>query len=466
MTLERSKMSIPFVKKCAVVCVLLLGYQAAQALSSKSRNDYFPLYTTLEPHAYLYTRTKEQLHGRNENEDEEKLNKFSFSISPFAQNADIGKNINDKDSELGSLNAPWSMLGLLMGAIPEGKSLPGTLTTARATLFPTVAPTQQLEAETVIDRTEKFGFFEFPATYRKRGIRCELSVGLTDDLGFSVQAGASDINFTVTEFKDLTSGSSISAPDYPNVTEANVNNVLMNNLQNIANDLELNLCNFHKSAVEDIRFNLFWRHAFEINKDEKGWPQFLFIPFLSFGASIAAGKEMDPCDAFDLPFGNNGHNSIGFQAGINLDFTKTIEIGAEIGVTHFFENQFNNFPVPTSKLQSGIFPFKTSVDIDPGHNWHFGMKLNAHHFLDKLSFYFQWVILEHKNDKICLQSADCAFKPEVLECRSNWKAQVVNTALNYDISPNISLGFLWQAPVSQRNVFRSTTAMFGLNVTF
>ena len=86
--------------------------------------------------------------------------------------------------------------------------------------------------------------------------------------------------------------------------------------------------------------------------------------------------------------------------------------------------------------------------------------------MDKLSFYFQWVIMEHKNDKITVCNGDDAFKPEALESKSGWKAQVINTAINYDISPNVGLGVAWQAPISQKNVFRSTSLLFGLNLTF
>lgn len=459
-------MSISFIKKCALACIILVGNQSMQAIfSSKSRNDYFPLYKTLDPHAYLYTRTKEQLHGRIKKE-EDKLNKFCFCLTPFAQNANIGKDINNNDSELGSLNDRWSMIGLLMGPTPDGNTLVDSLATARAALFPTIAPSEVIDDEGYIDKNQEFGFFKFPATYRKRGLRCELTVGLTEDFGFFIQAGASDINFTVTDFTNLTtdSGSGCSKT----LDKTTVNELLMCKLETIAKELGINLCNYHQAAMEDTHINLYWRHAFEVNKGkEDEWPRFLCIPHLAAGFSIASGKEKNPLDAFGLPFGNNGHNAAGFEGGVDIDFTETIAIGWYVGVTSFFENQFSDYPMPTSKLQSGIYPFKTNVVVRPGLNWHFGLKMNAHHFFDKLSCHFEWVILEHKNDTFCINNCGCeVFKPEVLECRSGWKAQLVNTALNYDISPNCSLGFLWQAPVSQRNVFRSSTVLFGLNMTF
>ena len=480
-------MSIERYKKYFLVCTALLASHSFlySGLSSNSRNDYFPLYTTIEPHAYLYTRVKEQLQGRTTKKD--KINRFSCYISPFGQNANIGRDLDNNESELGNLNERWGMIGLLMGNVPSGQSYSTTLQEARSFLFNPDAPTSTtvLDVPEAVDCDQKFGFFKFPACYKKRGIRFQFTVGITDDVGFMMQAGASSINFNIIGNPTDVSGttrtgccgvnlteSTLStcvaraAATYPNLTADNVNEYLMCKLKDIAHELERDLCDFHKTAMEDVRLYLYWRHAYEVNTGSKEYPPFLFIPFLSIGASLASGKERDPLQAFGLAHGNNGHNALGAIAGLNVDFTETIEIGAEFGGTHFFDNKFNDFPLPTSCLQSGIYPFRTSVNISPGFNWHFALKLNAHHFMDKLSFYFQWVVMEHMNDKICVTTPDSAFKPEVMECRSAWKAQMINTALNYDISEHIGLGFLWQAPVCQRNVFRSTTVIFGINFTF
>jgi len=460
-TLERSNMLSLCNKKCLLAFIFLFIGQAIQSNSSLSRSDYFPVYKTLEPHSYLYTRVKDQLHGRTN--EENKLNKGALSISPFGINANIGKNIDNVSKKLPNIGGNWGMIGLLMGDIPDGKSFTPTILTARTALYPTSSPTTPLEDSTNIDCEEKFGFFEFPATYRKRGLRFEFSIGIFDDLCFSVQGGASEINYVIDCSNNLTEAES----GCQTLSKADVDNYLMCKLQPIADELELCLENFHKSSIEDIRFNLFWRKAIEMNKDADGWPRFLLIPHLSAGFTIGAGDEKETLRAFGLPFGNNGHNALGFLGGINLDFTETIEIGFDVGFDYFFEKTFSNYPLPTSKLQKGIYPFRATVEIHPGYNWHFGLKLNAHHFLGKLSFYAQWVIIEHMNDKItACDNADGAFKPEVLEKRSGWKAQIINTALNYDVSPHVGLGFLWQAPISQRNVFRSTTVMFGINFSF
>lgn len=182
--------------------------------------------------------------------------------------------------------------------------------------------------------------------------------------------------------------------------------------------------------------------------------------------SVSPGKKINPRDVFAVPFGNNGHAAAGFSAGLNFDFMDTIEVGGEVGFTHFFERDICNLRVPTSEYQSGIFPFATDVTLKPSHNWHFGGKIAAYHFLDRLSLFFQYLIVDHCEDKIELKCPDPAFKPEILECLTNWKVKLVDIGVTYDISPNTGLGFLWQAPLSQKNAYRSTTVLFTFYATF
>ena len=177
----------------------------------------------------------------------------------------------------------------------------------------------------------------------------------------------------------------------------------------------------------------------------------MVIPFFVIGGTVSPGDENRISEggfnkAFYVPFGNNDHSGIGFTAGLDVDFVESIEVGAEVGVTYFFKRNFEKYRVPTSEFQSGIFPFTTDVSIHPGINWHFGAKIAAYHFLERLSGWMQYIQMEHKPDDIQLRKCEDEgiFLPTVLECLSSFKAKFIDVGLNYDISPNIGLGLFWQ----------------------
>lgn len=507
-------------------------------LTTLAKNDPYPIYTAIDPHEFLYTWETLFMKGiPYDNMFEDCYQRVSLALSPFGQNACGGTNMCGKRVPLGDLNGRWSMVGLLMGPLPEGRTLPPTLLTALNNLFPGINP-GDLTDPNIIDPNQTFGFFSVPLKYQKRGLRWEFNLKLFNDFGFTFQGGVSDICQKVEGFDNLTCESCpIKIPDgttdgrtlnncglslinnttanscasavscctrfcdetipccgrffeakgdgtggtvdplkakYPKYTRENVNYFLMNNLRPIMKEIGYDICNFHKISVEDLRFDIFWRRATFINKGKPGWAEFLFIPFLRIGGSLALADEQDPNIAFSLPFGNNGHHSIGVNGGINLDFIQTVQIGAEFGVTHFFPRDICNYRVPNimngrqpaHQCKQALFPFSTDVRVCPGLNWHFGAKIAAHHFLDRLSFYFQYVLLHHEDDKITLKNPDPAFAPCILEEQSYFKVQLGNFGLNYDISPHLNLGFAVQLPFWQRNAYRSTTVLFSLWGTY
>lgn len=490
----------------------------AETLTTLSKNDPLPMYTTLDPETFLYTRTKLWMKGMPHPLG--CYERFGISLSPFGQFADRGRDKCGNDVELGDINGRWFMIGLLMGAVPQGASLPPYLANAFANLFPNNTP-GTVNSETLVDPARGFGYFAIPMKYRKYGFRWQFDFYLGGGFGLTHQGGVADIchktcNHCIQQILDCppcasanicTAANPVSQPTcqnqpkvcpryinltcnplpnstpqtcstidtctfkappdaFPTVNCANVNRYLMFEVDNITKEIGLCTENFHKVSLEDLRLNLWWRQAYEVNRDRVSWPHFLIMPFFFVGGSVATGKEKRPNEVFGLPFGNNGHHSVYGTVGINLDFIDTIEIGGQGGFTHFFRRSFCNYPVPTSMFQSGIYPFKTDVSIQPGMNWYFSAKLAAYHFLERLSFHFQYIFMHHEEDDIDLCSCDSAFTTKPLEDRSDFKVQVGNAALNYDISPNLGLGFLWQIPLAQRNAFKSSTIMFTFYATF
>lgn len=453
-------------RKLALICLLICLFMCEKPLSgvptSYSRNDPFPVYTTLDPYTFLYKR--ERFVDKDGIERQRYVPQSMFlSLSPFGQNADSARG-NTKDFiPLGDITGRWNMLALLYGCRPDGSILPPVLLDAQQGLFPTITPPI---CDQPADPANKFGFFSVETKYRKAGFRWDLNLHIVGDIGLNFQGGVSDICHTVSSIDNLTDGSNFTNPCDPSLTKENVDFYLMEEFDIIADQLCLDTSSYHLTTMEDLRFNLFWRHAYEGNTIIDHWPDLYVMPFLMLSGTIAMGKDPKPSQMFALPHGSNGHHAISGTAGIQIDFVETVDLGFEIGATHFFPRDICCFRVPNSPAQSTIFPFTTDVKRAPGWNWHFCAKLGAYQYLEHLSFYFQYVLLQHQNDKIYLKCCDPCFVPEGIEDRSSFKTQLANISFDYDISPHISLGFLWQAPLMQQFSFRSTTLLFSLNIFY
>ena len=432
------------------------------ALTANAKNDPFPMYSTLDPQQYLNTWHRMRLSNIDVGTDAKE--NISISLAGFGQNANSGKDIDGNKRNLGDIinNGRFFMVGLIFGNVPTGKTLAPLLVSAKSTLE---ASSDTTDAQKT-DPCQEFGYFTIPLKYRKKGGRLDMHGQIFRDLGVSFQLGLADICQTVTGFVDLTEFSDFPDEAHPSgYTRSNVETLLMDQLCPIAEEIDLNICNYHEVGAEDIRINGYWRHTFAVNQDRKDWPAALITPFVQLGGAFAAGKKTNPNKAFALPFGSD-FNSVGVSGGIDIDFVGTIVIGGEVGWTHFFKRKICDMPIPTSKFQSGIFPFSTDVNYQPGGNWSFAAKIGSYHFLDNLSFYFQYVMVNHQDDDIDLCTPDTAFMPEVLEKTTTWKTKLANVAFNYDISPNVGLGFLWQAPLNQKNSYKSTTLMLSFYTIF
>lgn len=490
--------------KNILISILLIftTYDSFCQLSQYSRSDPYPMYTALDPHTFLYRRTLEQMKGNDTVYNDREF--FGLQVSVFGQTAKCGRSAcycgctpcccstadNQTfppcgnfqpfccDAALGDLEfGTWAMIPTLFGPFPCGYSnYPSTtLQIAQQHLFPTPQFTPgaindpQVLGLNGTFPNQSLGIVTFPLTYKKWGFRTELDFQVSTAFGFMLQTGVATICQTGT-FTFCNPGSACCTDSSSNIkgddSNNNVQTYLVCQTEKIAQELCYDLRQFSETGMEDIRLIGYWRRAYWVNKGREGWPEFLAIPFLTFGGSFATGKAKCPTKVFGVPFGSNGHNSIGASTGIDLDFVQTIEIGGEVGLTHFFKRQVCNFPLPTNEYQSGIFPFKTDVTISPGFNWHFGLKMLAYRFLDRLSGYFEWIIVTHQDDCIRPKKCDPAFKPQVIAKRSCWQSQLGNFSLYYDISPCLTIGVLWQMPLAEKGAYRASTVLFSFSALF
>lgn len=351
----------------------------------------------------------------------------------------------------------------------------------------------------LIDATQRYASLTFPLKYQKKGVRFDISADILHGFGINIQTGIANIYQQVERIRldtrgnnnditqpnlvienDLTCqsqdlcdfirpGNREGDPTINNNCERftdNVKQVLTGNFDQIARELCVNIEDFNETSVEEVRLNLFWRHTLPINRDLLNAPKVTCMPYAMLSGSVSPGKKKNPNKLFGLPFGNDGYNSLGFSTGLNLDFINSIELSGEIGVTHFFGRTVHNLRIPNSIYQKTLFPFVADAHVKPGNNWHFAGKIASYHFLGNLSTYFQYVMIDHSYDSICLKCPEPAFVPNILAKTTAWKSKLANVGFTYDISPCVALGFLWQAPLSQKNTYRSSTILFTFNASF
>lgn len=237
----------------------------------------------------------------------------------------------------------------------------------------------------------------------------------------------------------------------------------------------LNTNSFDKVDLEDFRMILFWRQVFIINEEDEFYPRLLLIPWAEAGVALPLGRQRNLAKPFSLPIGNNDHVSAGFCAGFTLTYLDTIDLNFGAGFTRFFEREYCCYRMPTNPKESGIFPYAADVNIRPGTTWQFGASMNAYRFIGNLSFWAEYLFVQHRHDEIevCrsfIPSTSIYYKQGFLikkaEDLTKWEVQMFTFSFNYDLSPFLTVGLLWQAPVKQRQAYRPGTVLGTLSFVY
>jgi len=368
--------------------------------------------------------------------------------------------------------------------------------------------------------TNYFGAFSLPIEYTQAGFRWEINIDCCDYVGLTIQSGFSHMKqyyintLRTTATTPSTAGQTHLGPYsltdlayLPAVTPPGVSN-LFNTLNisgyptgstpsptpvpqaqaifdtaistNIAAILNRHclgsdpLCAFENYSVDDVNVilslkNVYapFRYRHDDDDDTGSWPDMIFTPYVWVGGSFPVAKKINYDNILSLPFGNNGHASVGGAAGMTFDFAESVEVGFEGGTTYFLPH-CELRPFPTHKLQRLLYPFEASVKTQPGMNWHFRALLNAYQFLKHINFWMTYELIEHRKDCFTLRDSATSeyFVPQVLTCRSDWRAQFFNAGLSFDIQPGMQASLVWQQPISPRNAYYPVSIMGSINFMF
>lgn len=450
--------------------------------------DPYPLFSIAEPKFLLHKRIA--FYKEEDDQSYEALrDTVQLDISPFGISADRGRTSNgllpvnitqngfaDNPSEpkahvpLGDLEGRINLIPLVFGPEPLNANLPPTLQTAKEVIFgPVLDGNGNIDDGQYIDPQENLGCESVYFKYTKKGIRVNLSARFSQDFGGSISAGIASVKQSLQKFIDKTADPDETADPFdPKVNtvsiKENVETYLAKQFPNILSELNQALADdTSRTSFETVECSLFWRHVFELMPEYDDWLNILLIPYIEGTATVSPGAKKRSTFVYDSVFGNNQHSAVGVTTGMYIDFIETIYIDTSFGYTHFFKHSFDNVPVPNSPYQVNLYPFSTDISVKPGANWYFSFKMGCYQFIDKLSCFVEYAMMEHKKNSITLKTDDPAFLPGALERTSPFKVKLCNFAISYAFSPNASVGFLWQAPISQRNAYKSTTVMLSLN---
>lgn len=379
-----------------------------------------------------------------------------------------------------------------------------------------VDPNSILNPTTLAQDKKYFGALSVPFTYERLGARFECNFEITPFFGLYARTGFSQIKNIIHNngIKDLSTDSQATitipnattpiykaslynglytsngvnmTPEYTGQTAPNnstftvgadpfattaFDNNVTNNLTDLfsaTRGIDYRIENWTRKGLEDVEVGVFLRKTFLLHPRASKrhlFENIILTPYATFAATLATAELKDYRQALSFASGNNGHNSMGGEVGLTIDFNSTIEVGGKIGFTHFFAEDFYQRPCPTHELQRVIYPFKTDLHVEPGYNWNMGICMNAYHFLETVSFYASYDRVEHTKDTTTLLKTNQYFKPEMLDELSSWSSQMITLALDFELHDQIHFALAWQGPIKQENAYATHTFMGSLGFMF
>src|SRR3989339_384332 len=216
--------------------------------------------------------------------------------------------------------------------------------------IPTILSQSVLEQDPI-----SFGAFSTPLTYQKAGFRWELNFDFSDHVGFIARGGLCQITQRVLPPISLSSASSIydgllTVSTYTDASptplaQNTFNEWVTNNIDDLldaTNGANYDITTFSESGVEDIQLLAFFRHSFPVYpKSPDEYSSMILTPYAIIGWTVPIAPVRDYSKLYALPFGNNGHTSVGGTVGITFDLIDSIEFGFEFGATGFLKQNID-----------------------------------------------------------------------------------------------------------------------------
>lgn len=319
-------------------------------------------------------------------------------------------------------------------------------------------------------------FWKLPVDYEKIGLRGQASLDFGFGCGLVVKGGVTDCKATPKFLFDTAFNTKAGIPSGTSETIDKSVAAVYNNLVSpngrtaVANALGINLNEYRKTGFEDTHVQFYWNIPFDI-KDKEGDVNATIIPRLSVGTWIPTAKAVDVDKIFAAPLGNNGFWALTAEGALSFDFPQTIQTSVGGGLV-ICETKAVWQRMPNDIHQSGLYPWKTKVDKEPGITWYANASFKADNFTDGLSCYFDYIFTQHCKDSLTLHESDQARRTafgtahDKAVQESAWRSQQWNSGINYKPNETVAFGFAVQSHITGVRVYRPTTIIGSIALTF
>lgn len=467
----------------------MLGMLSILWLSTNDVLKAVPQYNLYDP-AIMHTTA-----GLNKFYKHREKAEFSLTLSPFYQHTSsasqqLGINQQNGTSNkvpLGNRLGRWNMAALYFNpadAIPSNSPLAAAKTkiiTAEGVVAAqsiTYQTGQNFNLDGTNEASTAATFAAVRATYERLGLRGQIGFDFAFGLGIGIKGGVIDYKQTPTFVPILPtvtaaasgSGTTSTIVPFANDPAKTISAQLTTQGQReaIAQQFNLDLSEQRLTTLEDTHVDLHWSIPVKCYDNDEF--SFNLVPLLSVGVWVPTGQATDQNKAFSVPTGNDGFAGGTIDVGLNFDFPKMLQLGFGCGAAFFGTRTLNDQRVPTSPLQVGIIPWKTTIAKRPGALWYFNASLKAEQFDSGFSCYLDYIFTQHIKDSITLQEVNPArlaqFQKGVksMEDQSVWKAQHLNAGLKYNITSLCALSVGFQGYISGVRTYRLTTVMGSFSI--
>lgn len=426
---------------------------------------------------------------------------FSLHLSPFYQHTHSASRPDGTKTSNGNVFGQWNMAGIFLNDLTTNAQAIEQI--KKVTGGPTGDTPYQKVKRTISDYDKNLlndGIFNpnYPSfqqatfqdvslRYEKTGLRAQINFDLGVGLGMNIKAGIVDMKnrpdyFTldkkfaigiglITDSND--SSAQLFTGDAHKNALAMYNKLLSpSGVNNILGTVGFDTNDFELTDLEDLYANVYWHAPIKIH--DKGELAFRLIPYLSVGASLPVGKKRDFNKLFAVVNGNDGFTGLTAEGALALDFPDMMQLSFGGGVTTYMSRDLDNYHVPISFNQSGIYPWTTKISKTPGALWYANVSMKAENIMSKkdipnFSVYFDYLFTQHRADTIRLRNDTLTvFNPGIsmLQRDSTWKAQILHAGIKCGLSKNIFLAFSVQKSLPGARTYRPTTLLGGLVMNF